>query len=130
MSTVLRTIHDDALRLKDMLLGARETGDLSADEAQRALTYIAAIINQVVNANGSPYRVPVNDTPPMSEYFRYPNSRMACPKCGDTKLGTIDYQRATKLYAERVKHSCRCGYHIFTKPLDGSTDPNVEFDDE
>lgn len=125
MSEILRSLCEDAVFLKNSIVGARAAGVLTTRDTEHALTACARII-QVLNDLSPGAAILDYATPPISEFIRWPNAQMPCPKCDGTKPKFLDYTPRTKFDPERMKHSCRCGYYIFTKPADAS--PNRERD--
>ena len=121
MPNILDGIIEDAKALKETIKGARDTATLSNAEAQRCFTGLALVL-QVAKTAGSLHPPGAAWDRALPEFMRWPSKAMPCPKCDDMKCGKLYYIAESKDGPERIQHMCRCGYSIFTKPSDRSTD--------
>lgn len=130
MSEDVRVLNDLAAQLadaKEAIMGARANANLTNLEAQQAITAVARalqLVNAAIVRASAPPGSPLSQPPaPLSEFFLFPNERVACPKCGNKRPGTRSYRAEGVGITERIKHTCACGYAIYTKPLgDASKD--------
>lgn len=119
--SILRTLLADLHAFKAELRAARHSGDLTPGETEQCFSGLGVMIRVVGDViGGKSLPRPAWENGPLSEYHDWPNARIPCPKCGDTKPSNRRYLAPSKEGPERIQHSCYCGYHIYTKPLDES----------
>lgn len=122
-TTIVGELLVEAETLKASIRGARDAGAITDGEAHRCFSSVAGIIQVAKVALVTEHRSSALwDHGPLSEFMRWPNRGMPCPKCDNSKSGKAFYKPEGKEGPERMQHTCSCGYSIYTKPSDASGD--------
>jgi hypothetical protein len=134
--TKVEGLLEAARRLHEGINNQRQAGNIGDAPAQYMLSLSGNIRRTLkyLADNSTGVALPETKTMPVGDlwngdlrgYVDFPTDRFPCPKCGDTKPAKRSYSIESKEAPEHVRHSCYCGYSIFTKPLDQSKETGEE----
>lgn len=109
--------EERAALLRALLAVIGDTRHAEASGIIARETYLAMnqALGMAAHALRTAREVEGDTTPMLSEFIKWPCDRMRCPKCGSSREGRRQYQHGA---VERIRHTCRCGYAIYTKTED------------